>query len=91
MAPSRVARRSRPDHAESAATTASTTISPSPNRRRSSGYVYYDANDDGQRETGETGIGGVTLSIVPVNVVGTRAGTDPGRHQAPTVPIRYRA
>ncbi len=36
-----------------------------------SGYVYYDANDDGQREAGEAGIGGVTLSIIPVNVVGT--------------------
>ena len=36
-----------------------------------SGYVYYDANDDGQREAGELGIGGVRLQIVPINVVGT--------------------
>ena len=36
-----------------------------------SGYVYYDANDDGQREAGEPGIGGVTLQLVPINVVGT--------------------
>ena len=36
-----------------------------------SGFVYHDVNDDGQREPGEPGIGGVTLSIVPVNVVGT--------------------
>jgi serine-aspartate repeat-containing protein C/D/E len=36
-----------------------------------SGFVYHDQNDDGQREAGEPGIGGVTLSIVPVNVIGT--------------------
>ena len=36
-----------------------------------SGYVYYDANDNGQRDSGEPGIGGVTLSIIPINVVGT--------------------
>ena len=40
-----------------------------------SGYVYYDANDDGQREAGEPGIGGVTLQIVPINVVGTPPST----------------
>ncbi len=36
-----------------------------------SGYVYYDGNDNGQRDSGEPGIGGVTLSIIPINVVGT--------------------
>ncbi len=36
-----------------------------------SGFVYHDKNDDGQREAGEPGIGGVTLSVVPVNVIGT--------------------
>ncbi len=36
-----------------------------------SGYVYYDANDNGQRDAGEPGIGGVTLEIIPLNVVGT--------------------
>ncbi len=43
-----------------------------------SGYVYQDVNDDGQREPGEPGIGGVTLSIVPISVVGT----------PPTAPIQ---
>ncbi len=43
-----------------------------------SGYVYHDVNDDGQREPGEPGIGGVTLQIVPISVVGT----------PPTAPIQ---
>ncbi len=36
-----------------------------------SGFVYYDKNDDGQLDAGEPGIGGVTLSLVPVSVIGT--------------------
>src|SRR5262249_30768066 len=36
-----------------------------------SGYVYEDKNNDGQREVGEPGIGGVTISLVPVSVIGT--------------------
>jgi protocatechuate 3,4-dioxygenase beta subunit len=35
-----------------------------------SGYVYHDANDDGQREPGEQGIGGVQLMILPVKTLG---------------------
>lgn len=30
-----------------------------------SGYVYVDANDNGRRDGGETGIGGVTIRLVP--------------------------
>lgn len=41
-----------------------------------SGYVYHDANDDGQREPGEAGIAGVQLSIVPIaTLAGTTATT----------------
>ncbi len=34
-----------------------------------SGYVYHDTNSDGQRETGEEGLGGVQIMIVPVSTL----------------------
>jgi len=32
-----------------------------------SGYVYHDRNDNGLKETGEEGIGGVEIRVVPLN------------------------
>ena len=34
-----------------------------------SGYVYHDANNNGIRETGENGIGGVTIVVTPVQTL----------------------
>ncbi len=34
-----------------------------------SGYVYHDGNDDGIRQTGENGIGGVTIVVQPTSTV----------------------
>lgn len=33
------------------------------------GYVYHDRDNDGQREAGEEGIGGVTIRVVPVTTI----------------------
>ena len=34
-----------------------------------SGYVYHDTNNNGLRETGEQGIGGVTIVVTPVSTL----------------------
>ena len=34
-----------------------------------SGYVYHDTNDNGIRESGENGIGGVTIVVTPISTV----------------------
>ncbi|HEV2968343.1 MAG TPA: SdrD B-like domain-containing protein [Pirellulales bacterium] len=34
-----------------------------------SGYVYHDANNDGIRESGEQGIGGVTIVVTPISAL----------------------
>ncbi|WP_145418058.1 SdrD B-like domain-containing protein [Planctomycetes bacterium K23_9] len=33
------------------------------------GFVYQDDNDDGRRDAGETGIGGVTVQLVPIDTI----------------------
>ncbi len=37
-----------------------------------SGYVYRDDSDDGMRDAGEPGIGGVRVRLVPINTIATQ-------------------
>jgi uncharacterized surface anchored protein len=63
---------------------------------RISGYVYHDRDNDGLRETGEEGILGAQIQIIPVNVIATQAAvtvqTDAnGFYQSPALaPGTYR-
>jgi hypothetical protein len=42
-----------------------------------SGYVYHDASNEGRRDPGETGIGNVTVRLIPLTTVdGTSAGAE---------------
>lgn len=34
-----------------------------------SGYVYHDRNDDGSRDSGEEGIAGVSIQVIPVDTI----------------------
>ncbi len=38
-----------------------------------SGYVYADRNNNGLKETGEPGIGGVTIQVIPLNTIAAQS------------------
>lgn len=50
-------------------TGAGTQVTQSPVLAQISGYVYHDRSDDGSRDPGEEGLGGVAIQVIPIDTI----------------------